>query len=74
MNKAFVDMVQASVAPIRLPIPFTSMGRGAAGRKYLIGYFGPQIEERRRNPNRQDMFSQFCRATRDDGSHMSDGA
>ncbi len=73
VNKAFVDMVQASVAPIRLPIPFTSMGRGAAGRKYLIGYFGPQIEERRRNPNRQDMFSQFCRATRDDGSHMSDG-
>lgn len=73
VNKAFVDMVQASVAPIRLPIPFTSMGRGAAGRKYLISYFGPQIEERRRNPNRQDMFSQFCRATRDDGSHMSDG-
>ncbi|MGC1468759.1 MAG: cytochrome P450 [Sphingorhabdus sp.] len=73
VNKAFVDMVQASVAPIRRPIPFTAMGRGAAGRKYLIGYFGPQIEERRRNPNRQDMFSQFCRATRDDGSHMSDG-
>jgi cytochrome P450 len=49
------------------------MGRGVAGRNYLINYFGPQIEERRRNPNRQDMFSQFCRATRDDGQYMTDG-
>jgi cytochrome P450 len=74
INTAFVDMVAASIAPIRAPLPFTAMGRGVAGRKYLIDYFGPQIAERRRNPNRQDMFSQFCRATRDDGSHMSDGA
>jgi hypothetical protein len=37
INKAFVDMVQASVAPIRAPLPFTPMGRGVAGRKYLIG-------------------------------------
>jgi cytochrome P450 len=73
INKAFVDMVAASVAPIRSPVPFTPMGRGVAGRKYLINYFGPQIEERRRNPNRQDMFSQFCRATREDGQHMTDG-
>ena len=73
INKSFVDMVQAAVAPIRAPIPFTAMGRGVAGRKYLIDYFGPQIEERRRNPNRQDMFSQFCRATREDGQHMSNG-
>jgi cytochrome P450 len=73
INTAFVDMVAASIAPIRAPLPFTAMGRGVSGRKYLIDYFGPQIAERRRNPNRQDMFSQFCRATRDDGSHMSDG-
>jgi cytochrome P450 len=73
INKAFVDMVQASVAPIRAPVPFTPMGRGVAGRKYLISYFGPQIEERRRNPNRLDMFSQFCRATREDAQNMTDG-
>jgi cytochrome P450 len=73
VNTAFVHMVQASVAPIRSPLPFTAMGRGVAGRKYLINYFGPQIDERRRNPNRQDMFSQFCRAVRDDGDHMTDG-
>jgi cytochrome P450 len=73
INKAFVDMVQASVAPIRAPIPFTAMGKGVAGRKYLIDYFGPQIDERRRNENRQDMFSQFCRSKREDGEYMSDG-
>jgi cytochrome P450 len=73
INKAFVDMVQASVGVVRVPVPGTAMGRGVAGRKYLISYFGPQIEERRRNHNRQDMFSQFCRATREDGKHMSDG-
>lgn len=73
VNQAFVDMVQASVGAVRRPLPFTKMRKGVKGREYLIGYFGPQIAERRRNENRQDMFSQFCRATRDDGSHMSDG-
>ncbi len=73
INKAFVDMVQASIGIIRKPWPMTAMGRGAAGRQYLIDYFGPQIAERRRNENRQDMFSQFCRATREDGQYMSDG-
>jgi cytochrome P450 len=73
LNQAFVDMVQASVGAVRVPIPFTAMGRGVAGRKYLINYFAPQIEERRCNENRTDMFSQFCRARREDGEHMSDG-
>jgi len=73
INKAFVDMVQASVGAVRRPLPFTKMGRGVAGRKYLIDYFGPQIEERRHKENRMDMFSQFCRVRREDGEYMSDG-
>ncbi len=73
VNTAFAHMVAASVGAIRAPLPFTKMGRGVAGRQYLIDYFGPQIEERRRNENRQDMFSQFCRAQHEDGSYMSDG-
>lgn len=72
INKAFIDMVQASIGIIRAPLPFTAMGRGVAGRKFLIEYFAPQIEERRRNENRQDMFSQFCRIKRDDGEYMAD--
>ena len=73
INTAFTAMVQASVGVVRAPLPFTQMGRGVAGRKYLIDYFGPQIAERRRNENRQDMFSQFCRAKREDGEYMTDG-
>ena len=73
INAAFTAMVQASVGVVRAPLPFTQMGRGVAGRKYLIEYFGPQIAERRRNENRQDMFSQFCRAKREDGEYMTDG-
>ena len=73
VNQAFVDMVQASVGAVRAPLPFTKMRKGVKGRQYLIDYFGPQIEERRRNENRQDMFSQFCRVTRENGEYMSDG-
>lgn len=73
VNAAFVDMVQASIGVVRAPVPFTKMAKGVAGRKYLIDFFGPQIAERRRNENRTDMFSQFCRATREDGGYLSDG-
>ena len=64
LNKAFVDMVQAAVAPIRRPLPFTAMGRGYAGRKMMVEYFTGLLRERRANPG-QDMFSQFALARRD---------
>lgn len=67
LNKAFVDMVQASVGIVRKPLPFTKMGRGVAGRRLMTAYFGKLVRERRDNPG-QDMFSQFALATREDGS------
>ena len=73
INKAFVDMVQASVTPIRAPIPFTPMGKGVAGRKYLVDYFSREVP-RRRAGNATDMFSQICRTTNEDGSYLSDSA
>jgi cytochrome P450 len=73
INKAFVDMVQASVAPIRAPIPGTAMGRGVAGRKYLVDYFSQEVPKRRAG-NADDMFSQICRTTDDDGNYLSDTA
>ncbi len=72
INTAYVDMVQASIAISRRPLPFTKMKKGVEGRQYVIDFLRPQISERRRNENRQDMFSQFCRITRDDGSYMGD--
>ncbi|MEM6907730.1 MAG: cytochrome P450 [Pseudomonadota bacterium] len=68
INTAFVDMVQASVAPVRKPLPFTKMKRGVDGRAFLIEYFAAETERRRKTGGGQDMFSQFATATREDGS------
>ena len=67
VNQAFVDMVQASVAPIRHSLPFTKMKKGTDGRKYLVEYFTKETQRRRAEGGGQDMFSQFATATRDDG-------
>jgi cytochrome P450 len=70
INRAFVDMVQASIAVIRAPIPGTSMGRGVAGRKFLLDYFGREVPKRRAG-DADDMFSQICRAKHEDGSQLT---
>ena len=72
INRAFVDMVQASVGVIRSPLPFTKMGLGVAGRRFLIDYFTPMVQQRREQQG-PDMFSQFCRATRENGELLSTG-
>lgn len=68
INTAFIDMVQASVAPIRAPLPFTQMRRGVKGRAYLVELFTRETHRRRAEGGGQDMFSQFATATREDGS------
>ena len=70
INRAFVDMVQASVGVVRKPLPFTAMGRGVAGRKFLIEWFTAETLRRRAEGGGQDMFSQFATATHEDGSLM----
>ncbi len=70
VNKAFVDMVQATIAVIRLPLPGTAMGRGVAARAYLVEVFGREVPMRRAGDG-EDMFSQICRATNEDGSQLT---
>ncbi len=70
ITRAFVDMVAASVAPIRTPIPGTAMARGVAGRKRIVAYFSQQIPVRR-SLGGDDLFSQLCRATHEDGALLS---
>ncbi|MGB3737814.1 MAG: cytochrome P450 [Pontixanthobacter sp.] len=67
INDAFVHMVQASVAPIRKPLPFTLMRKGVKGREFLVDYFTKETLRRREEGGGQDMFSQFATATREDG-------
>lgn len=71
INQAFVDMVQATVAVVRTPLPFTQMRRGVKGRAFLLDYFGREVP-RRRDGDGDDIFSQICRATGDDGQVLSD--
>ncbi len=70
INTAFIDMVQASVAPVRKPLPFTQMKRGVDGRKFLVDYFTDETHRRRAEGGGQDMFSQFATAEYEDGSLM----
>lgn len=70
VNTAFVDMVQASIGIVRLPLPFTAMRRGVKGRAYLIDYFGQMVPERREGTG-EDIFSQICRAKDDEGQYLS---
>src|ERR1700754_3737645 len=71
ITRAFVDMVAAAVAPIRQPLPFTQMGRGVAGRKRIVAYFAEQIPVRRARGGGDDLFSQLCQATHEDGALLS---
>jgi cytochrome P450 len=70
ITKAFVDMVAASIAPIRTPLPGTQMARGVKGRARIVAYFSEQIPIRRAKGG-DDLFSQLCHATHEDGALLS---
>ena len=70
ITKAFVDMVAASIAPIRTPLPGTQMARGVKGRARIVAYFSEQIPIRRAKGG-EDLFSQLCHATHEDGALLS---
>ncbi|MFA9200324.1 MAG: cytochrome P450 [Cypionkella sp.] len=68
INQAFVDMVQASITPVRKPLPFTQMRRGVKGRAFIVDYFTQATLKRRAGEGTgQDMFSQFATATDEAG-------
>ena len=70
VTRAFVDMVAAAVSPVRSPLPFTQMRRGVEGRAFIVDYFSRQIPIRR-DKGGDDLFSQLCRATHEDGALLS---
>src|SRR5262249_4855391 len=71
ITRAFVDMVAASIAVVRKPLPGTQMARGVAGRKRIVAYFSEQIPIRRARGAGEDLFSQLCHATHEDGALLS---
>jgi cytochrome P450 len=70
VKRAFIAMVAASIAVIRAPLPGTQMRRGVRGRALIVDYFNRQIPLRRERGG-DDLFSQLCRATWEDGSLLS---
>ena len=73
INKAFVDMVVASVAVVRKPLPLTAMRRGVKGREYMCEFFGKEIPGRRGKTG-DDIFTQICNTTDDEGVLLTDQA
>jgi cytochrome P450 len=71
INRAFVDMVAASVGIVRVPLPGTAMGRGVAGRRFMCRFFAREIP-RRRGTAGEDIFTRICNATREDGGRLTD--
>ncbi len=71
INRAFVDMVLASVAIVRKPLPLTQMKRGVQGRKFMSEFFGAEIPKRRGAAG-DDIFTQVCNATSETGALLTD--
>jgi cytochrome P450 len=72
INEAFIDMLKATAAPIRRPLPGTQMARGLKGRKRIEAYFSEQIPIRRKRGGGDDLFSQLCQATHDGGAPLTE--
>ena len=70
VTRAFVDMIAASVAVVRQPWPGTQMARGVKGRERIVAYFSQQIPLRRESGG-DDLFSQLCHATHEDGALLT---
>ncbi len=71
VNRAFLDLVQAAGARLRLPLPGTSWRRGLRGRRLLETFFGGEIEPKRRAPT-NDMLSHLCQARTESGALFDD--
>jgi len=67
---AFEATVAASMSMVRLPIPGLEFERGLRGRARLQTFFGERLPGKRRSED-DDMWSQLCRATDEDGERLS---
>lgn len=70
VKRAISDMVAAAVAVVRKPWPGTKMARGLKARARIAAHFSRQVAMRRTLPG-DDLFSQLCRATDENGVLLS---
>jgi cytochrome P450 len=65
-----MDLLDASAAPVRRPLPFTRFRRGIRARALLRRDFEARIDARR-NGDGRDLFSELCRLTGEDGRWLA---
>jgi len=71
MNRAFEDMVAASMSRVRLPVIGREFARGLRGRQYLLELLGGMLEKKHGDAG-PDMFSRLCRARTPEGEVLRD--
>src|SRR5262245_59516693 len=71
INRAFVEMVAASIGVVRRPVLGTQMWRGVKGRQAIVAFLRREIPTRRSGQG-TDLFSELCRTHNEDGSRLSD--
>ena len=71
MNRAFEDMVAASMSRVRLPWVGREFARGLAGRRYLLDTLGGMLEKKHGDAG-PDMFGRLCRARTPEGEALED--
>lgn len=71
VNQAFVDVVDASLAVFRVPLPGTTWARGLAGRRFLEQFFASRLPQKRASDS-NDFFSKMCHAVDEDGNRLND--
>jgi cytochrome P450 len=71
MNRAFEDMVAASMSRIRLRIPGLEFYRGLVGREFMIQFLRGMLEKKRADQG-ADIFSRLCRARTEEGDVFRD--
>ncbi len=71
MNRAFEDLVPASMSQIRLPIPGLEFQRGLQARKFMVNFFRGLIPEKRAG-NAPDIFARLTRTVTDEGERFDD--
>ena len=71
LKQDFVDMVQASIAIVRLNLPYLPYAKGLAGRKRLVRYFAQRVPAKRASQD-GDLFARLAQATDETGQDFSD--
>lgn len=66
LSKEFNDLVEATIALLRLKIPGLKYHRGLRARHFLESYFANLVPQRRTSEGK-DILSHMCRETGDDG-------